>query len=175
MEPVLKEICFASSEGIEYFISYESDDNNPILYSFLRLRLSKNSGKVNNKTIFHELQDTALIRELHTYGKVIPCKDNQKYYKNNDIFIHHDDTNKSQHKGFGKKLIARAEEIAFEKGYRKIAVISGVGVREYYRNNGYSDTEVGCYQIKLLKPSYLNRLVMCALIALPFVINYFLF
>ena len=146
------------------------------MYSFLRLRLSKDSGKINNKTVFPELVDTAIVRELHTYGKVVPCKDNQKYYKNNNIFINQDDSNKSQHKGFGKKLLARAEEIAFEKGYRRIAVISGVGVREYYRKNGYNnDSELGCYQIKNLKPSYLNRLITCAVIALPFVINYLLF
>ena len=175
-EPVLKEICFESSGGNEYFLSYESNNENPILYSFLRLRLSKDSGKINNKTVFPELVDTAIVRELHTYGKVVPCKDNQKYYKNNNIFINQDDSNKSQHKGFGKKLLARAEEIAFTKGYRRIAVISGVGVREYYRNIGYNnDSELGCYQIKILKPSYINRLVTCAVIMLPFVINYLLF
>jgi len=150
-EPVLKEMCFVSSDGIEHFISYESNEENPILYSFLRLRFSKNSGKINNKTIFPELHNTALVRELHTYGKVIPCKENQKYYENNNIFIHHDDSNKSQHKGYGKKLLMRAEEIAYNNGYRRIAVISGVGVRAYYRNNGYVDTEAGCYQIKLLE------------------------
>jgi elongator complex protein 3 len=32
-----------------------------------------------------------------------------------------------------------AEEIAMQNGYRKIAVISGVGVREYYRKRGYTD------------------------------------
>jgi ELP3 family radical SAM enzyme/protein acetyltransferase len=175
-EPIIKEICFEASEGFEYFISYESQDENPILYSFLRLRLSKNSGKINNKIIFPELVNTAIVRELHTYGKVIPCKDNLKYYKNNNVFINQDDSNKSQHKGFGKKLLDRAEEIARDNGYNRMAVISGVGVREYYRKIGYQiDSETGCYQIKHLKPTYLNRLITCAVIVLPFVINYFMF
>jgi histone acetyltransferase (RNA polymerase elongator complex component) len=151
LKPIIKEICFEASGGIEYFISYESQDENPILYSFLRLRLSKNSGKINNKIIFPELINTAIVRELHTYGKVIPCKDNLKYYKNNSIFINQDDSNKSQHKGFGKKLLDRAEQIAQNNGFNRIAVISGVGVREYYRKIGYNlDSNIGCYQIKIL-------------------------
>ena len=49
-------------------------------------------------------------------------------------------------------MIARAEEIAKLNGYTKIAVIAGVGVREYYRKLGYTeDSEVGCYQIKYFK------------------------
>ena len=95
---------------------------------------------------------TALIRELHVYGKVIACNDNQKYYENNNIFIHQDNSNKTQHKGIGKKLLARAEEIAFNNGYKRIAVIAGVGVRDYYAKNGYTiNSNVGCYQIKILK------------------------
>jgi hypothetical protein len=57
--------------------------------------------------------------------------------------------------------LARAEEIEISNGYNKIAVIAGVGVREYYRNNGYNiDSCEGCYQIKLLnnKKSYWENL-----------------
>jgi histone acetyltransferase (RNA polymerase elongator complex component) len=94
-----------------------------------------------------------LIRELHTYGRVQPCKENNKYYKNNNILLDENDNVKTQHKGFGKKLLKRAEEIAFKNGYKKIAVIAGVGVREYYRSNGYNiDSKKGCYQIMNLNP-----------------------
>ncbi len=41
-----------------------------------------------------------------------------------------------QHRGFGEKLLKAAEEIAKER-YDKISVISGVGVRDYYRRFGY--------------------------------------
>lgn len=151
-EPILKELVFESSGGTEYFLSWESNDTNPILYSFLRLRLSANSGRTQTgRVIFPELVDCAMIRELHTYGKVQPCKENQSYYKNNSILLDESNESKTQHKGFGKKLLARAEEIAISNGYNKIAVIAGVGVREYYRNNGYNiDSVEGCYQIKLL-------------------------
>ena len=58
----------------------------------------------------------------------------------------------SQHKGYGKKLLQKAEEIAIKNGYQKIAVIAGVGVRNYYRKQGYiHDTSNGCYQLKYLQ------------------------
>jgi histone acetyltransferase (RNA polymerase elongator complex component) len=179
-ELVLKELKFESSGGTEYFLSWESNDADPILYSFLRLRLSDNSGKTNTgKIIFPELVDCAMIRELHTYGKVQPCKQNQSYYKNNNILFE-DNKNKVQHKGYGKKLLIRAEEIALANGYNKIAVIAGVGVREYYRNNGYTiDSEEGCYQIKMLsklnKTSFTNNIIV---VVIGFILSiglYFLF
>ena len=52
----------------------------------------------------------------------------------------YDNTNKSkhhQHLGFGKMLLNKAEEIAKSYNYNKIAVISGVGVKEYYKKRGY--------------------------------------
>ena len=152
-EPVMKEIQFEGSEGTEYFLTWESSTDRPLLYSFLRLRLSKNSGRTDKgKIIFPELVDCALIREVHTYGKVVPCKENQKYYENNNFMFSQTEEEKPQHKGLGKKMIARAEEIAKLNGYNKIGVIAGVGVREYYRKLGYTeDSEVGCYQIKYLK------------------------
>lgn len=149
---IMKELRFEASGGIEYFLTWESDDANPVLYSFLRLRLSKNAGLTDTgKVIFPELIGCAMIRELHTYGKVTPCKENQKYYEDNNIMFSQEAEEKPQHKGLGKKLMARAEEIAIENGYKKMSVIAGVGVREYYRKLGYTyDSELGCYQIKNL-------------------------
>ena len=51
-----------------------------------------------------------------------------------------------QHKGLGKLLMKKAEEIARTEGMKKIAVISGVGVREYYRKLGYKLD--GSYMVK---------------------------
>jgi elongator complex protein 3 len=66
----------------------------------------------------------AIIRELHTYGRVVPIKAKSK--------------KAAQHKGLGKKLMKKAEKIvATETNFKKIAVISGIGVREYYRKLGY--------------------------------------
>lgn len=191
-EPELKILEFESSGGSEYFLSYETEyvypDNKgsrSILFSFLRLRLSKNAGCTDKgKVIFPDLCDTALVRELHTYGPVAPCKENQHLYTHDpsDPSDTHDTNNTepkgavgpvgpvghrsisnllmasstgldiSQHKGYGKKLLQKAEEIAIKNGYQKIAVIAGVGVRNYYRKQGYiHDTSNGCYQLKYLQ------------------------
>ena len=105
-------------KSTEYFISFESPDKK-ILYGFLRLRINH----TNDDLIFSELNDCAHIRELHVYGSLIN---------------HDDKKNKSsQHIGFGKRLLKKAEEITIQNGIEKIAIISGVGVREYYRKQGY--------------------------------------
>jgi len=62
----------------------------------------------------------ALIRELHVYGLVTPIG------KEGNI----------QHVGWGKKLLEKAEEIA-KQNKQEIIIISGVGVREYYKKFGY--------------------------------------
>jgi len=67
------------------------------------------------------LSKIAIIRELHVYGEQILIGKKGSW----------------QHKGYGKKLLKEAEKIAKENGYKKIYVISGIGVREYYRKVGY--------------------------------------
>lgn len=79
------------------------------------------------------LKGAALVREVHTYGKLTSI--NKKNKKS------------PQHIGLGKKLLKEAERIAREEfGMKKIAVISGVGVRGYYRKNGYRLS--GTYMVK---------------------------
>lgn len=113
---------YKASDGIEYFLSFISPDRK-ILYAFLRLR-------INNKSKNHfikELQNASIIREVHTYGQLTPINKTQ----NKEKFI--------QHIGFGKQLLQKAEEITKQKhNLNKIAVISGIGVREYYKKNGYN-------------------------------------
>ena len=106
---------YDGSNGQEIFLSFESPDRK-ILYAFLRLRIN------SANTLF--LKNTVIIRELHTYGQTIPI--NQK-------------SNAVQHKGLGKKLMTEAEKIVKKEFPRvkKIAVISGVGARQYYGKIGY--------------------------------------
>lgn len=124
---------YEGSHGIEYFISLESDEN--VLYGFVRLRLCYQPGA----SIFPELMGSALVRELHVYGQMVPVWDK-------------DNVEQTQHRGIGQMLMRWAEEIAIQHQYRKIAVISGVGVRRYYQNKcGYH--QEGTYMVKELSGS----------------------
>ncbi len=105
---------YRASAGTEYFLEYTSKDIK-VLYAFVRLRLPDTPKNAMTR-ILPELQDAALIRELHTYGKLVPIAAKSS-------------KGAPQHQGFGKKLMVEAEKIAREKGYKKMAVISGIGVR----------------------------------------------
>ena len=140
---------YRAGAGTEMFISFERKDEKK-LYAFVRLRLPDKKRPITKplKIIrFFDKQeisvdsgatafpvDTALIRELHTYGELIPVGSKQTAV---------------QHIGFGKRLMAEAEKIARQKKYRQMAVISGIGVREYYRKMGYWDQDT--YLIKELQ------------------------
>jgi elongator complex protein 3 len=120
---------FSSSNGKEIFISSE-DKNRELLYGILRLRLPSEDKKVTEL-----LNDSAIVRELHTYGQSVEIG------SINDNYV--------QHKGVGKRLMEAAEEYVRRKtDFEKIAVISGVGVRQYYRKLGYQLEDT--YMIKSL-------------------------
>lgn len=107
---------YPSSGGMEHFISFESQ-NQDTIYAFIRLFLPDGSLNILN-------QKTAFVRELHTYGELIKVGAKSEAV---------------QHIGFGKRLMAEAEKKAKEEGYEKLAVISGIGVREYYRKLNFKD------------------------------------
>ena len=104
----LKKIEYDAADGKEIFLSFEDSKRN-IIVGFLRLRIDSD--------------DFAKVRELHVYGQQIPVGKNSSEY---------------QHKGFGKKLLQKAEELALQEGKKVISVTSGAGVREYYKNLGYN-------------------------------------
>ena len=79
------------------------------------------------------MEDCSFIRELHVYGTVVNHSSKDK---------------EVQHMGFGKKLLQKGEQISFENNIHKVAIIAGVGVREYYEKNGYR--LVNNYMIKEL-------------------------
>ena len=116
---------FATDGGTEYYCSVENSART-VLYGHLRLRLRDNIQDSTDPSMFlyPSLAGAALIRELHTYGKIVAVRGG--------------DTEKvTQHHGVGKQLMKRAEEIAVSQGYKRIAVISGVGVRGYYEKLNY--------------------------------------
>lgn len=125
---------YNASNGTEYFISRETIDKKTI-YGFIRLRLVKNNFFA--KFIFPEISESALIRELHVYGELQTVNSKNKNY--------------TQHKGIGKLLLKKAEEIAKKNEYKTIAVISGEGTRNYYSKLGYNNISgPGYFMIKYL-------------------------
>jgi len=158
----LSVVKYEASEGIEYFISFEAHtkfsfmdyvsytmfliyyfynalfgkkvwwSGNLKTYAanigFCRLRIDPNpgSGKIR------ELTGCALIREVHVYGQAVNVGSSGI---------------SGQHNGFGQRLVKTAEEISKQHNLNKVAVIAGVGVREYYKNKCryYLD---GTYMVK---------------------------
>lgn len=117
-EAVLKMQIYNASDGKEHFISFETP-NGRYICGFLRLRLCKPAAH-----IFPELAGCALVRELHVYGTLIPTKNKHDSH--------------AQHMGFGRRMLAYAEITAWFAGYKRMAIISGIGARNYYRRFGYS-------------------------------------
>nr|MDD3720478.1 tRNA uridine(34) 5-carboxymethylaminomethyl modification radical SAM/GNAT enzyme Elp3 [Candidatus Gracilibacteria bacterium] len=129
---VLHTIKYEASSGTEYFLTFEDKEDRTI-FSLLRLRLPGENNEIIK--VLPELKGCALIREIHTFGDQLSIGETGSTF--------------GQHIGFGKKLIAEAENIAKKNGYNKMAVIAGVGVREYYKKRGY-ELE-GEYMIKKVK------------------------
>lgn len=127
---------YRSSGGRELFLSVE-DPARLTLYGFLRLRFSPRAGADG---VFPELERAALIRELHVYGQVVAVGADTA-----------DEGSAAQHVGFGSTLLLKAEQLAVAIGYTRIAVISGVGTRNYYRKRGYEDTDH--FLVKTLDPN----------------------
>lgn len=148
---VLREYRYEASGGIEYFLTYEDPEDRTI-FSLLRLRIPSSIVSPNSEQVYAmktdaaksqsenkdpnrilkssiteylpELKWAALIREIHTFWDQLSIGEKWKKF--------------GQHIGFGKRLIARAEEItATHDGVSKVAVISWVGVRWYYQKRGY--------------------------------------
>jgi len=114
---------YSASSGKEFFISVE-DTKNDLLVGFLRMRFPSESLREEITS------ESALIRELHVYGTATALGESGNV----------------QHKGWGKKLLSEAEKIAKKNGKDKIVIISGIGVRNYYKKLGY-ELE-GVYMVK---------------------------
>ena len=110
---------YRASEGIEYFISYE--DVTQDIFGFIRLRILIVKIK---KRKYLVLSNAALVRELHVYGMMKPTTKDKSQAKLFNIMG-------------GKKLLKKAEQITKNHELNKVLIISGVGVRNYYRKFGY--------------------------------------
>ncbi|MEO8609037.1 MAG: tRNA uridine(34) 5-carboxymethylaminomethyl modification radical SAM/GNAT enzyme Elp3 [Chloroflexota bacterium] len=122
----LDETLYTSSWGDEIFLQYITPERG--IAGFLRLSLPE------EPAITDELLGAAMIREIHVYGQSLEIGELSE--------------GRAQHVGLGKALIERAVDIAQERGYKRLAVISAIGTREYYRKRGFEDGQL--YQIRNL-------------------------
>ena len=123
---------YEASGGVEVFLAVE-DPVADVLIGFLRLRYPSEHAhrwEVDSKT--------TIVRELHIYGPQVPIGEKPLF--------------EWQHRGWGKRLLEEAERISIEEfDARKILVLSGVGVREYYRKRGYHRPTGSPYMTKYLR------------------------
>lgn len=129
---------YEASGGKEIFLSFENKRREK-LYSLLRLRIPSyvfsTTEKSPSQHFLPVLSNAALIREIHTYGQQVAISERKRA---------------PQHRGLGKKLIKEAEKISGKEfSVKKIAAISGIGARNYWRKLGY--VLRGSYMIKKLK------------------------
>ncbi len=127
--PKVEVLEYSASKGKEFFISIKQGKE---IIGFCRLRFPS---QVLRKEI---TKDSAIIRELHVYGTAM------------DLEIE----GEVQHKGFGKMLLKKAEDICNENNKEKLLVISGIGVRGYYKKLGYKQD--GPYVSKMLNKELLS-------------------
>ncbi len=101
----------------EHFLSFVTAEDQ--IAGFLRLSLPHRDAE----RPIPELAGHAMIREVHVYGPVLPLGE--------------DSQGEAQHMGLGTQLVEKAKEMARAAGYGRIAVISAIGTREYYRKHGF--------------------------------------
>jgi elongator complex protein 3 len=147
----LKVSKYSASEGEEYFLEFVNTEQklNSIIYggSSKLLNFSSVSQSINKSQILCDknnilfgllrlriINGKGFVRELHVYGQALAIGEKKKGI---------------QHSGLGKQLMKKAEEICLSEGVSKLFVISGVGVREYYRKLGYKLE--GEYMVKTFK------------------------
>ncbi len=116
----LKIITYTTAIGREKFLQFVTKENK--IAAFLRLALPRSDVVAPIK----ELENSALIRELHVYGQALALGG----------------IGETQHLGLGRLLLLKARSLAV--GYKKLSVISSIGTREYYQKQDFR--QGGLYQ-----------------------------
>ncbi len=121
------DFVYHTGEAEEHFLSFDTPEDR--LAGFLRLSLP---GTDSPHTGLSELDGAALVREVHVYGQSVEVGDSKE--------------GAAQHIGLGTRLLEQAEAIARQNGFKKLAVISAVGTRDYYAGRGFEMGEL--YMVK---------------------------
>ncbi|MBV6397160.1 MAG: hypothetical protein HFACDABA_02765 [Anaerolineales bacterium] len=125
----LNDLPYQTDSAEERFISFVTPDDQ--LAGFIRLSLPSQNSPA---TEMSDLENAALIREVHVYGQSLP--------------VGAERAGAAQHAGLGARLLVEAEAVARERGFARLAVISAVGTRGYYLNRGFERGEL--YLVKAI-------------------------
>lgn len=112
----LRRLTYETDATTEHFLSFESEQH---IAGFLRLSLPR----PGVEHPIPELNGQAMIREVHVYGPAVP--------------IGEESSGEAQHIGLGSQLVDQAKQLAIKAGFRRLAVISAIGTREYYARHGF--------------------------------------
>ena len=125
----LEDMVYSTGGAEEHFLSFVTPQDR--LAGFLRLSLPGDGSPV---TGLDDLNQAAIIREVHVFGQ--------------SLAVGAEQNGAAQHAGLGTELLQRAEAIAIQKGFKRMAVISAVGTRLYYLERGFERGEL--YLVKKL-------------------------
>jgi len=118
----LQDHVYPAGSAEEHFVSFDTNEDG--LAGFIRLSLPSNESP---QTGIADLHGAALIREVHVYGQSLP--------------VGAEKNGAAQHVGLGTRLLEEAEQIARQKGFGRLAVISAIGTRQYYLDRGFERGE----------------------------------
>lgn len=160
---------FEASNGLEYFISIESNHASPIWsgnfweyvwfiisYWIALLVFRKTIYWSGNLETYNGLIGFCRLRiDAAAGADIIPEIKNSALIREVHVYGYSlgvgsvtEPLKSSQHKGYGKLLVKTAEEIAVNYyKFKKVSVIAGVGTREYYKNKCGYELE-GTYMVK---------------------------
>lgn len=126
-------VRYETKTATEHFLQWVTEGGR--IAGFCRLSLPNGSARdVFGDDPLPTTPGTAMIREVHVYGRVASLGTSE--------------LGAAQHAGLGKALVEQACAHARDAGYTRVAVISAVGTRAYYRNLGFVDD--GLYQVRTL-------------------------
>lgn len=123
----LDDLTYSAVQAKEHFLSFVTADDK--IAAYIRLSLPAPDAP---QTGLKDLDDAALIREVHVYGQSLPVGAKQEGV--------------AQHAGLGTRLLEEAEKMAHIYGFHRIAVISAIGTRQYYLERDFERGE--CYLVK---------------------------
>ena len=118
----MDDLTYQAGTAEEHFISFVTPDDG--LAGFIRLSLPAKDAPL---TGMPDLDNAALIREVHVYGQ--------------SLAVGAEQTGAAQHLGLGTRLLKEAENVARAHDFSRIAVISAIGTRRYYLDRGFERGE----------------------------------